>query len=60
VLGRPLPGVETTLLIDEIFRSALMSNANGDEKGPLLTDPAHAHDFYLPKDASGDGFIDYA
>ena len=29
------------------------------EEGPLREDPAHAHAFYLPEDADGDGFIDH-
>jgi CRISPR-associated protein Csb2 len=30
-----------------------------DEDGPLRNDPAHAHAFYLPEDADGDGLIDH-
>jgi CRISPR-associated protein Csb2 len=65
--GRPRPRVEDTLRIGEITRWALMSG-NGvpplelsgrDENGPLRDDPAHAHAFYLPEDADGDGLIDH-
>lgn len=65
--GRPCPRIEETLKIGEITRRALMSG-NGvppfelsgrDENGPLRDDPAHAHAFYLPEDADGDGLIDH-
>jgi CRISPR-associated protein Csb2 len=65
--GRPCPRVEETLKIAEIARWALMSG-NGvppvelsgrDENGPLRVDPVHAHAFYLPEDADGDGLIDH-
>jgi len=67
--GRPRPRIEDTLRIAEITRLALMSRSNGDlppieltgrdEDGPLRDDPAHAHAFYLPEDADGDGLIDH-
>jgi CRISPR-associated protein Csb2 len=71
--GRPPPRVEDTLRIAEVARAALMSkfkSAGGerrppveisgrDEEGPLRDDPEHAHAFYLPEDADGDGLIDH-
>ena len=65
--GRPCPRIEQTLKIAEVTRWALMSG-NGvppvelsgrDDGGPLRADPAHAHAFYLPEDADGDGLIDH-
>jgi CRISPR-associated protein Csb2 len=68
--GRPQPRVEETLRIAEIARAALMSIKQDDERppielsgrdenGPLRNDPEHAHAFYLPEDADGDGLIDH-
>lgn len=68
--GRPPPRIEDTLRIAEIARAALMSKfkeddrppvelSGRDENGPLRDDPAHAHAFYLPEDADGDGLIDH-
>lgn len=65
--GRPQPRLEDALKIGEIARWALMSG-NGepppelsgrDSNGPQRNDPAHAHAFYLPEDADGDGLIDH-
>ena len=65
--GRPQPRIEDALRIGEIARWALMSG-NGvpplelsgrDKNGPLRDDPAHAHAFFLPEDADGDGQIDH-
>jgi CRISPR-associated protein Csb2 len=68
--GRPQPRIEDTLRIAEIARAALMSIKQDDERppielsgrdenGPLRDDPEHAHAFYLPEDADGDGLIDH-
>lgn len=69
--GRPQPRVEETLRIAEIARAALMGKfkhqderppveiSGRDENGPLREDPAHAHAFYLPEDADGDGLLDH-
>jgi CRISPR-associated protein Csb2 len=67
--GRPQPCIEETLRIAEIARVALMSVnqderppielSGRDENGPLRNDPEHAHAFYLPEDADGDGLIDH-
>jgi CRISPR-associated protein Csb2 len=70
--GRPPPRVEDTLRIAEVARAALMSKFKKDhgerppieisgrnEEGPLRDDPEHAHAFYLPEDADGDGLIDH-
>src|SRR6185312_14676622 len=68
--GRPQPRIEETLRIAEIARAALMSIKQDDERppielsgrdenGPLRGDPEHAHAFYLPEDADGDGLIDH-
>ncbi len=67
--GRPRPRVEETLKIAEIARWALIRRKDGvetpaellgrDENGPLRDDPEHAHAFYLPEDADGDGHIDH-
>jgi CRISPR-associated protein Csb2 len=66
--GAPLPRVEETLRIGELFRQAVMANA-AEVFGqaaipPLLSGhdlPAtqrHQHAFYLPWDSDGDGRID--
>lgn len=67
--GRPRPRIEDTLRIAEVARLALMSKFGDDrppteltgrnDDGPLRDDPAHAHAFYLPEDADGDGLIDH-
>ena len=65
--GRPQPRMEDALRIGEIARWALMSGkgvpppelSGRDEDGPLRDDPAHAHAFFLPEDADGDGLIDH-
>lgn len=65
--GRPPPRIEDALRIGEIARWALMSGS-GDPPpefsgrgpgGPQREDPAHAHAFFLPEDADGDGLIDH-
>ena len=65
--GRPQPRIEDALRIGEIARAALMSG-DGDPppefsgrhaNGPQRDDPAHAHAFFLPEDADGDGLIDH-
>ena len=67
--GRPAPMVEDTLRIGEVLRRALMACCRDgkvppelsgrDEHGPMRADPQHAHAFFLPEDADGDGFIDH-
>ncbi|MBL8660023.1 MAG: type I-U CRISPR-associated protein Cas5/Cas6 [Rhodospirillales bacterium] len=67
--GRPRPRVEESLKIAEIARWALIRSEDGvqtppellgrDANGPLRDDPEHAHAFYLPEDADGDGAIDH-
>lgn len=67
--GRPRPRVEETLKIAEIARWALLRSEDGvqtplellgrNANGPLRDDPEHAHAFYLPEDADGDGAIDH-
>jgi CRISPR-associated protein Csb2 len=67
--GRPAPRVEDTLRIGEVLRRALMARcpegvvppelSGRDVNGPLRGDPQHAHAFYLPEDADGDGWIDH-
>lgn len=67
--GRPAPLVEDTLKIGEVLRRALMACCRDgkvppelsgrDENGPMRADPQHAHAFFLPEDADGDGFIDH-
>ncbi|MCC6716829.1 MAG: type I-U CRISPR-associated protein Cas5/Cas6 [Acetobacteraceae bacterium] len=67
--GRPAPRVEETLKIGDVLRRALMACCRDgkvppelsgrDEHGPLRADPQHAHAFFLPEDADGDGFIDH-
>lgn len=67
--GRPAPRIEDALRIGEVLRLALMSRCPGDkppqelsgrgENGPLRDDPRHAHAFFLPEDADGDGVIDH-
>jgi CRISPR-associated protein Csb2 len=67
--GRPRPRVEDTLKIAEVARLAAMSKFGGEQPpieltgrnddGPLRDDASHAHAFYLPEDADGDGLIDH-
>jgi CRISPR-associated protein Csb2 len=67
--GRPAPRIEDALRIAETTRLAVMSRSKGErppieltgrnEEGPLREDPGHAHAFYLPEDADGDGLIDH-
>ena len=68
VIGKPLPRVEDTLRIGELFRMAVMSQAKkqfGETHIPpifsghdLPQDNRHGHAFYLPWDADCDGRID--
>ena len=67
--GRPAPMIEEALRIGDLARIALMSKfdkgavpseiSGRDVNGPLRDDPQHAHAFYLPEDADGDGRIDH-
>ena len=69
--GRPQPRIEDVLKIGEIARLALMSmsKSRSDDpppefsgrhaNGPQRDDPGHAHAFFLPEDADGDGLIDH-
>jgi CRISPR-associated protein Csb2 len=65
--GRPLPRIEETLKIGEIARAALMAGGGDpprefsgrDSDGPQRNDAGHAHAFFLPEDADGDGLIDH-
>jgi len=68
LVGRPLPRVEDSLRIGELFRAAVMSQAArrlGEKQIPptlsghdLPSGPSHRHAFYLPWDSDGDGRID--
>jgi len=68
LVGKPLPRVEDSLRIGELFRAAVMSQAKkrlGPERVPptlsghgLPGDNRHGHAFYLPWDSDGDGRID--
>lgn len=60
------PRIERTAFIADVLRRALMSGgyppqefSGHDADGPLRADPAHAHAFFLPEDADGDGRIDH-
>jgi CRISPR-associated protein Csb2 len=67
--GRPLPRVEDTVRVGEWLRWAAMSQAKrllGEDCIPSLIsghglpdDNRHAHAFWLPEDADGDGHIDH-
>lgn len=69
--GRPLPRIEDTVRIGEVFRLALMSQIDRSSHeipaslsgrapdGASLRDPQHAHAFFLPEDHNSDGFIDH-
>lgn len=68
LVGKPLPRVEDTLRIGELFRMTVMSRAKkqfGEARIPavfsgheLPSDNRHGHAFYLPWDADHDGRID--
>jgi CRISPR-associated protein Csb2 len=60
------PRIERTVFIADVLRRALMAGgyppqefSGHDADGPLRADPAHAHAFFLPEDADGDGLIDH-
>lgn len=60
------PRIERTVFTADVARRALMAGgyppqefSGHDADGPLRTDPAHAHAFFLPEDADGDGLIDH-
>lgn len=67
--GKPLPRIEDAVRIGELVRRAAMSKARimlGEDNIPqvisghdLPEDNPHAHAFYLPEDADGDGHIDH-
>lgn len=69
--GRPPPRIEDAVRIGEVMRLATLSQAGwrglpispvlsgrGDD-GRALRSPDHAHAFWLPEDADGDGEIDH-
>lgn len=68
LVGKPLPRVEDTVRIGELFRRAVMSEAKklfGDDAIPavisghgLPKENRHRHAFYLPWDQNNDGRID--
>lgn len=68
LVGKPLPRVEDTVRIAELFRRAVMSEAKklfGDDAIPavisghgLPKENRHRHAFYLPWDQNNDGRID--
>jgi CRISPR-associated protein Csb2 len=68
LVGKPLPRVEDSLRIGELFRMAVMSEARkqfGEAHIPavfsghgLPDGNRHSHAFYLPWDADGDGRTD--
>jgi CRISPR-associated protein Csb2 len=68
LVGKPLPRVEDSLRIGELFRAAVMSQAKrhlGETRVPAVLSGhglpegnRHGHAFYLPWDADGDGRID--
>lgn len=68
LIGRPLPRVEDTVRIGELFRRAVMSEAKklfGEDAIPavisghgLPKENRHRHAFYLPWDQNNDGRID--
>ena len=73
VAGRPCPRVEDSIKIGELMRMAALSKfgwekgrpkapwqiSGRDPGGKPLKDPQHAHAFWLPEDADGDGWIDH-
>jgi CRISPR-associated protein Csb2 len=68
LIGKPLPRVEDTVRIGELFRRAVMSEAKqllGENEIPavisghgLPKENRHRHAFYLPWDQNNDGCID--
>lgn len=68
LIGKPLPRVEDSLRIGELFRQAVMSKAKWkfgeDSIPPVLSGHGlpegnrHGHAFYLPWDSDDDGRID--
>jgi len=68
LVGKPLPRVEDSLRIGELFRAAMMGQAKrafGEHAVPpnfsghgLVDNSRHQHAFYLPWDKNGDGRID--
>jgi len=68
LIGKPLPRVEDSVRIGELLRRAVMSKAKyhfGEDNIPAIfsghglpENNRHAHAFYLPWDANGDGRID--
>jgi CRISPR-associated protein Csb2 len=68
LVGKPLPRVEDTVRIGELFRSAVMSKAKEvftEHAIPaaisghgLPKENRHRHAFYLPRDQNNDGRID--
>lgn len=68
LVGKPLPRVEDSLRIGELFRMAVMGQAKrhfGEAHIPTIFsghdlpgDNRHGHAFYLPWDADGDGRVD--
>jgi CRISPR-associated protein Csb2 len=68
LVGKPLPRVEDSVRIGELFRIAVMSRARqqlGEGSIPpifsghgLPADNRHGHAFFLPWDSDGDGRID--
>jgi CRISPR-associated protein Csb2 len=63
---RGRPRVELTARMADVLRRALMSGgfpppeiSGHDDYGPLRTDPAHSHAFFLPEDVDGDELIDH-
>ncbi|MBX6359200.1 MAG: type I-U CRISPR-associated protein Cas5/Cas6 [Acidobacterium ailaaui] len=69
LIGKPLPRVEETVRIGELFRRAVMSEAKrllGEGAIPafisghgLPNENRHRHAFYLPWDQNNDGRIDH-
>lgn len=66
--GRPAPRLLAALRVGELARAALMSGgrvppptefSGRDDTGPLRSDAAHEHSFFLPEDADNDGLIDH-
>ncbi|NGZ28527.1 MAG: type I-U CRISPR-associated protein Cas5/Cas6, partial [Magnetococcales bacterium] len=69
LMGRPLPLLEDSVRIGELFRLALMGISRrhyGENAIPVIfsghdlpEDNRHGHAFYLPEDADQDGHIDH-
>lgn len=60
------PRIEGTVFVADVLRRALMAGGYPPQEfsghgadGPLRADPAHAHAFFFPEDADGDGLIDH-